>query len=147
MKNTPCKVIGLLALAFLAATQAARAQEPLLVNIPFSFTAGKMTLPAGEYQIQKPSDRSLALLIQRTDRKAAMFVTTFAVAANGPQTQSKVVFHRYGSRYFLSRIWVAGYSQGKELPKSAEEKEQALAAHNQPPEQITILARLTPTQP
>ena len=146
MKNTLWKVTGLLWLAFLAATQA-RAQEPLLVSIPFSFTAGKVTLPAGEYRVQKPSDRSLALLIQRTDGSPAMFVTPIAVSANRPQPQSKLVFHRDGNRYFLSQIWVAGYSRGKQLPKSPEEKEQALAAHNQLPAQVTIVARLTPPQP
>ena len=39
-------------LALMAATETARVQEPLVVNIPFAFAAGRMALPAGEYRIQ-----------------------------------------------------------------------------------------------
>ena len=147
MKKAVFRVTGILALAFLAATQTVRAQEPLLANIPFAFSAGKMTLPAGEYRVQKAAVGSPVLIIQRTDQSAAALVPSFAAATNAPQTQSKLVFHRYGNRYFLSKVWVAGYSRGRELPKSAEEKEQALAARNETRDQVTIIARLTPPQP
>jgi len=46
MKNTLSRITGILALAFLATTQVARAQEPVLASIPFQFTAGQTTLPA-----------------------------------------------------------------------------------------------------
>jgi len=148
MKNTLCRITGILALAFLATTQVARAQDALLVNIPFAFTAGKMTLPAGQYRIQKAADTSSALLIQRTDRTAAGLVISRPVDTNWKQAgQSKAVFHRYGERYFLSQVWRAGNSRGRQLPESAKEKEQALAAHNQRPEEITIVARLISPKP
>jgi hypothetical protein len=141
MKKAFFRIAGMLGLAFLAATQTVRAQEPLLVNIPFEFTAGRVTLPAGEYRVQKPAVHSTMLLIQRTDQRAATIEPSFAAQANGPQTQSKLVFHRYGNRYFLSQVWIAGYSQGRELPKSDKEKEQALAA-SKALDQVTVVARL-----
>ncbi len=147
MKKAFLRITGMLPLALLAATQIARAQEPLLVNIPFEFTAGRMTLPAGEYRVQQSDRGSVTLLIQRTDHSVAASVTSFAAMKNAPQTESKLVFHRYGNRYFLSQVWKAGYPQGRELPKSPIEKEQALAAHNEKPEQVTIIARLTSPQP
>ncbi|SRR5229473_799164 len=147
MKKAFFRITAMSALVFLAATQTVRAQEPLLVNTPFAFTAGKVALPAGEYRVQKPGDDSPAILIQRTDGSAATFVISFAVAANAQQTQSKLVFHRYGDRYFLSRVWRAGDSRGRELPKSAKEKEQALAARNETSDQVTIIARLAPPKP
>jgi len=58
-----------------------------------------------------------------------------------------VVLHRYGQRYFLAQVWTAGNSRGIELPESVKEKEQALAAHNQRPEEITIVARLIIPKP
>src|SRR6266566_4315139 len=109
MKNTLCRITGILALAFLATTEVARAQEPVVANIPFQFTAGVMT---------------------------------HAASINAPQAKSKLVFHRYGNRYFLTQVWSAGSSLGRELPKSAKEKEQALAAHNHASDQVTIVARL-----
>ncbi len=145
MKNTLCRITGILALASLATTQVARAQEAVLANIPFAFTAGQMTLPAGEYRVQKLTNDSSPLLIRSTDGDGASIVMTFAASANAPQDKSKLVFHRYGNRYFLAQVWTAGSARGRELPKSAKEKEQALAAHNEAPEQVTIVARLTPS--
>jgi hypothetical protein len=141
MKNTLCRITGILALAFLATTQVARAQEPLLASIPFQFTAGKMTLPAGEYRVQNTGEAPF-LLIQRTDGSAATYVISNSVQVNKPQTQSKLIFHRSGKRYFLSQVWVEGHSRGRQLPPSAKEKEQALLAHNEAPDQVTIVARL-----
>lgn len=138
---------GMLALAFLAASQPLRAQERLVANIPFAFTVGKMTLPAGEYQVQKWTRDSMMLLIQCTDRSAATFAASNAVASNNPQPQSKLVFHRHGERYFLYQIWRAGESRGRQLPPSAKEEEEGLLAHNQGPDQVTIVARLVAPQP
>ena len=149
MKTTLLRITitGMLALALMAATKPARAQEPLLVHIPFAFAAGKMTLPAGEYRVQKAAYDSSILLIQRTDQAATAMVTSFAAQANAKQAQSKLIFHRSGNRYFLSQIWVAGSARGRELTKSPQEKEQSLAAHNEMPEQVTIVARLLVPKP
>jgi hypothetical protein len=144
MKNSISRIAGMLALALLAATTI-RAQEPVLVKIPFEFTAGKMTLPAGEYRVLQ-AYASPALLIQRMDRSAATFVNSNAVASNQPQAQTKLVFHCYGKQCFLAQIWRAGQSRGRELLKSAKEKEQAIA-RNEAPDQVTIVARLTSPKP
>ena len=140
MKKALCRLTGMLALAFLAA-YAVQAQEPVLANIPFAFTAGAMTLPAGEYRVQKLAVGSAVLLIRGTDNSAATLVMSNVTEANRPQTKSKMIFHCYGNRYFLSQIWVEGNSRGIELPRSAQEKE-ALQARNDKPEQVTIVARL-----
>jgi len=42
-----------------------------------------------------------------------------------PVGQTKLVFHRYGDRYFLNQIWVEGMSAGHQLPVNAREKEVA----------------------
>lgn len=138
---------GMLALALLAANQPLRAQERLVANIPFAFTVGKITLPAGEYQVQKWRSDSMMLLIQGTDQSATTFAGSNAVASDNLQPQSKLVFHRYGHRYFLYQIWRAGESRGRELPPSAKEKEEGLLAHNERPDQVTIVARLVAPQP
>lgn len=137
------RITGMLALALLAA-QVGRAQEPVLANIPFAFTAGNMTLPAGEYRVEKIQNSSPALLIRRTDGSAYMIVMTSAVQVNAPQTRTKLTFHRYANGYFLSQVWTEGNTRGRELPKSAKEKEQALLARNETPDQVTVVARLIP---
>lgn len=147
MKKVLCRVTGMLALAFLAA-RAVEAQEPLLVTIPFAFTAGRMALPAGEYRVQNTGEASAFLLIQRTDRSAATYVMSNAVEVNKPQAQSKLIFHRRGNLYFLSQVWIEGHSRGRELLPSAKEKEQqGLLARNEAPDQVTIVARLISPKP
>src|SRR2546430_5678600 len=94
---------GMFALTMLAVSQPVRAQERLIADIPFAFTAGKMTLPAGEYRVEKLADDSAALLIQRTDGSATMAGITFPASSHAPQAKSKLVFHRYAHRLFLSQ--------------------------------------------
>src|SRR5215472_18644634 len=133
--KTLCKVTGMLALALLAATQTVRAQEPVLANIPFAFTVRDTALPAGEYRVDRVRDGSSVLLIRCTEGKPAIMVMTLPASSNGPQDKTKLIFHRYGNRYFLAQVWSAGSSRGRELPKSAKEKEQALAARNVTPDE------------
>src|SRR5437016_4029786 len=38
------------------------------------------------------------------------------------QMNAKLVFHRYGSTYFLSQIWMAGESTGRELAQTRQER-------------------------
>ena len=143
MKNTLCRITGILTLAFLATTQPARAQDAVIANIPFAFTAGEMTLPAGEYRVGKlQTGTGSPLVIQRTDYSASAIVLSNATETNKEQEHSKLVFRHYANRYFLAQVWTAGSTRGRELPKSAKEKEQALAAHNETPDQVTIVARL-----
>ena len=142
--KTLCKVTGMLALALLAAAQTVRAQEPVLANIPFAFTVGSAALPAGEYRVDKVRDG--VLLIRCTEGKPAIMAMTLPASSNGPQDKTRLIFHRYGNRYFLAQVWSAGGS-GRELPESAQEKEQALAAHNATPEQVTIVAHLVSPKP
>jgi hypothetical protein len=138
---------GMLALALFAASQPARAQERLVADIPFAFSAGTMTLPSGEYRVQKLTDDPATLLIQRTEG-SGMAVITFAAASNAPQAQSKLVFHRYGDRYFPSQIWVAGNTRGRQLQKSPQEKEeQSLLARNHNADQVAIVASLQTPKP
>ena len=147
MVKTLCRITGMLTLALLA-TQGLRAQEPVLANIPFAFTAGKMALPAGEYRIGKlATGTDSLLLIQRTDYSASMIVIANAKEANKEQDHSKLIFRRHGNRYFLSQVWVAGHSRGRELPPSAQEKEEAPLARNDKPEEVTIVARLISPKP
>src|SRR5229473_5280040 len=147
MKKQSILLAGLLALSSLAATQVARAQESMVVNIPFAFTAGNATLPAGEYRVQKFERDSALLLVHCWDARAATFVVTNPAQAKELQSQSKLIFNRYGNRYFLSQVWTAGSIRGRQLRKSPKEKEMAPLARTETKGEITLVARLSPTRP
>jgi hypothetical protein len=146
MKKRILAITSLLVLCSFAATQAAQAQEPLTVNIPFAFTAGEKTLPAGEYRVQKMDTNNVVLLIRCMEPKAAIMVVTNATRSSKQQEQSKLVFNRYNDHYFLSQVWNAGFSSGRELLKTQQEKEIALSAKLQAPEQIIVAANISPNK-
>jgi hypothetical protein len=146
MKNRILVMASLLMLCSLAATQVVRAQEPLSVNIPFAFVAGETTLPAGEYRVQKMDRNNALMLIRCNEPRTAIMVVTNATQSGKQQEQSKLVFHKYGEHYFLSQVWNAGFSSGRELLKTQREREISLSAKQESPTQVILLASLSPTK-
>jgi hypothetical protein len=136
---------ALMALTAMASTRVAQAQELLVVNIPFNFVAGNMTLPAGEYSIKVSAPERTLLLIDRKDAAMSSFMNTDAVATTEIQTESKLIFNRYGDRYFLSQVWTEGNSRGRQLSKSAREKEMAQSTKLETQGQVTLVAGLPRT--
>jgi hypothetical protein len=147
MKKQSFLMAGVLMLSSMAATQVARAQDAMVVDIPFAFTAGNATLPAGEYRVQKLDRNSAVLLVHCWDARASALVITNAAQAKETQTESKLVFNRYGNRYFLSQVWNAGSIRGRQLPISPREKEMPQLARNETKTEITLVARLSPARP
>ncbi len=123
MKTRAFVTATLFVLSIIAAAQVAQADEPMTVNIPFAFVAGNATLPAGEYRVQKLDGNPAVVLIRCSGASAAAMVMSNAAQAKETQTQSKLVFNRYGNRYFLSQVWAAGSIRGRQLLKSSREKE------------------------
>jgi hypothetical protein len=116
-----------------------------VVNVPFDFVAGNQNLPAGEYSVKVSQTDARIVLIERKDATAAMFIGTNAVVANTIQSESKLVFNRYGDRYFLSQVWNEGNSRGRQLMKTAREKEIAQTAKIETEGQVTLVAELPRT--
>ena len=147
MKKRALVAATLFVLSVIVAAQVARADEPMLVNIPFQFVAGNVTLPAGEYRVQKLDRSSGILVINCSDPDASVMVVTFSAQSNDPQSESKLVFNRYENRYFLSQVWTAGSARGRQLLKSPREKELTRVASIQTKTEVTLVARLSPAKP
>ena len=114
----------------------------ITVTIPFEFTAVNKTLPAGDYVVRLEDSRS-ELKIQKSDGSTAEFVLINPVYGSDLQKQSKLVFHRYGSQYFLAQVWIVGSSNGEELRQSTQERgiRRELAALRQKPQRIEVAVR------
>ena len=145
MKTRALVMAGVMALTAMATTRVAQAQENMTVNVPFDFVAGNKTLPAGEYSVKTSQTDPKLLLIERKDASAAIFIGTNGVIANAPQSESKLVFNRYGDRYFLSQVWSEGNARGRQLMKTAREKEIALTAKVETEGQVILVAELPHT--
>jgi hypothetical protein len=144
MKKRAFVTATLFVFSLIVAAQVVRADDPMLVNIPFSFVAGDVTLPAGEYRVQKLDGNSAVLLIRCSDASTAAMVLSNTAQAKDIQTQSKLVFKRYDNRYFLSQVWTAGSIRGRQLLKSRAEKEIAQSARIETTKEVTLIARLSP---
>ena len=109
----------------------------LRANIPFAFHAGKATLPAGPYTIHESNH--VLRLSGDPGGKSAMVLTNGAYRI-APANTGQLVFHRYGSTYFLSQIWAPGAREGVGLGETRQEKE--LARNTRPNETVVVtLAR------
>jgi hypothetical protein len=144
MKKRAFVMATLFVMSLIVAAQVVKADDPMLVNIPFAFVAGDVTLPAGEYRVQKLDGNSAVVLISCSDASASTMVLSNASETKDIQTQSKLVFKRYSNRYFLSQVWKAGSNRGRQLLKSRSEKEIAQSAGLENTGEVTLIARLSP---
>src|SRR5205807_2213376 len=95
--------LALLTLAVLIALPAAMAQGVALkANIPFAFTVGDQPLPAGEYTVSSPVSGLIRVTNNQTHDSATIVSNR---GSHDAGKNSKLLFNRYGNRYFLHRIF------------------------------------------
>jgi hypothetical protein len=123
MKN---QLFALIGMGLLLASISASAQTVALkAKIPFNFVVTGRTIPAGEYAIQSVDKQGVMLSIRDADLRPTSMVISHRCESLNRSAQTKLVFHRYGTRYFLAQIWREGDKSGYELPKSNHETEVA----------------------
>jgi hypothetical protein len=120
----------------LAATSAyAQAGAPQQANVPFDFIVGSQTLPAGRYIFERINRQTIqeTILLRTAEGRAIMMVRTMPAQARSTQQQARLIFPRYGQRYFLSQLVTPGDDFRLKLPKSRFERtlERELVGSNQ----------------
>ncbi len=145
MRNRILILASLVALAVMSSARVAQAQQRITVNIPFDFVAGNTALPAGEYSVNVLGQQKSFLRVENKQAAAALLISTNAIISNVPQSATKLVFNRYGDRYFLAQVWTEGAQSGRQLSKSSREKELALYAKTDTQNQVTLVAELSTT--
>jgi hypothetical protein len=113
-------------LALVAACLPLAAQTATMsVNITFEFSAGGKIHPAGDYRVTASSGTTL-IGFSSFDAQVA----TQVLASRGDEYRrrsdtSRLVFRRYGDRYFLAEMWNAGASVARRVTPTKEETELA----------------------
>jgi hypothetical protein len=105
-----------------------------IIHIPFNFSVGEKTFPAGKYVIERTWKTSDSVwVIKRKDNVGKAMLLTRPVRANETQQETRLVFHQYGDLYFLTAFWTAGDATGREIQTSDREKslDKALAEKRQ----------------
>ena len=95
----------------------AQSAESVQAKIPFDFTVGQATLPAGEYRLSyDPAEAQGVLTVRSADGHHEVFVLTEPVdAKHGMPNANKLVFEREGTRYVLSEVFTDDSSVGLEV--------------------------------
>jgi hypothetical protein len=138
------KIVKLVVVSGTCILPAAYGQTDIRVAIPFAFHVNDKAFPSGEYSVKANSGQTVVLL-RSADHSRAQFVLTNAVQAPTPVEQSRLMFHRYGTEYFLSTIWLPGSYTGRQLPPSRGQME--LARKHAAPERTTLVAKLATKTP
>ncbi|MFB3778398.1 MAG: hypothetical protein ACE141_12345 [Bryobacteraceae bacterium] len=133
---------GILAAAAVLFTVAAPVPAQSLrvtATIPFGFTVGKATLPAGEYSILPLSNSRLIQVSNQVQRSSVLAIANSTYAGTARLAGApRLVFNRYGDHYVLSQIW-DGTSTGHQFPMSRSERTMAQVT---PVERLEIVAML-----
>jgi hypothetical protein len=96
-------ILGIL-LTFAIAGQA-QAPSRVEVNIPFEFSAGKTTLPAGTYSIKRMSGNTVTLR-SKDGHSSVILNAPVTNNSSDPNASERIVFEKYGDQYALSQIWL-----------------------------------------
>ena len=117
--------VALMAMIVGSFLSAASAQAEVRFNIPFDFTVGKVTLPAGSYTVNPVGNIQTHLQLKNRNGNEGVFQQINSVGLNPGHTSeaTKLVFHRYGDQYFLAEFWKMGATTGHALPRSKTERE------------------------
>jgi hypothetical protein len=75
-------------------------------DIPFGFYVRDTALPAGSYTLQETN--TLGVVQIRNNDTGKSIVVMAPPNQSGNTADSKLVFHKYGDRYFLSELWLTG---------------------------------------
>ena len=81
------------------------APQTMRADIPFAFTVGEKTLPAGVYTLSviNPSSDRRALQIRSRDGRFSA-ITQTSMSRGKYADEATLVFRRYGDRYFFAQI-------------------------------------------
>jgi len=121
-KHNGLRLLTLIVL--LAAASASAQTNRFRMNIPFDFNLGNTSFAAGEYVVDKTNVSQLFVSSSMAPQRGA-YMQYFSAESSEASSHTKLVFHRYGTTYFLYQVWVEGQRQGCELPLTRLEKEVA----------------------
>jgi len=132
--------LGAAMLWFTVALQGQMAPRPLLrVEVPFEFVAGGVNLPAGEYDVLHVMNPGTIMLRNRNGHGLAV-VHVFVSPTTTGKSSTKLVFNRYGEKYFLSQVWTEQDNEVHDCFKSSAELTLARSSRKLP-EVATIYAK------
>ena len=114
------------------------AQSKARADVPFDFVVDDNVLPAATYDM---FDVAAHVMMIRDFKNGNGVLSQFR-PADGKALHAKLVFHKYGERYFLYQAWSLD-GQGIQLRESKLEQEERASASNPTfaPQEVVIALR------
>lgn len=132
----------ILVLMILAVSVCASAQMPasdrVVAQVPFTFVVANRVVPYGQFTVQRTGPMANVFAVSNPEANISFVVT--ATAKRGIETAGEysLIFHRYGNRYFLTALKIAGSDTVYSIAQSRYEEE--LLAQNMPAAEEVLLA-------
>ena len=111
--------ILILMLATIANSQPSGAKV-IRIDIPFAFALGDTNFKSGYCEVSVAWQGVIWLRGPDSQVKA---INSQPVNSGKPAESTKLVFRRFGDRYFLSEVWVQGDGAGRELRPTRQQQE------------------------
>ena len=148
MKKQAYMIVAMVMFTAAVGLSSAKAQTSgptiLHVGIPFAFGVGTQTLPAGRYRVTFVNNASDIKTLQLRDNAghSSVMVQTSSVIGK-TANNGKLVFNRYGDRYYFAQVWLPADNIGMQAPKSRAEKATAreLASITKATEVLVLTAK------
>ena len=114
-------VVMLVVAAGLSSASAQNSTQ-MTADIPFAFHVGDQSFAAGEYEVRlsNPSSPRRVVHLRSKDGSANVLIQTNSVV-NNDNGDAKLVFNRYGDRYYFAEAWTAD-TIGMRVAKSQGER-------------------------
>ena len=125
MKHNFFGILTALALALLISVPLS-AQTIAKATVPFDFTVGQTQLSAGTYEINPLAHAAGIEIRNSTTAKSVLSVFRSEHSRNN-DSRTKLVFNRYGDKYFLSQVSCGLGGGVMQLPPSKLEQEVRIA--------------------
>ena len=121
MKRNLITILSLVVMSLLLNATGAYAQSYAKAEVPFAFNVGAKQLPAGTYEIRVLGQSPSEIMIRNTETNSAAL--SIARTESPRNTESKLVFDRIGTQYFLTEVWKGLGAGGMIVPTSKHEQE------------------------
>jgi hypothetical protein len=142
MRTHIVRALGAAALLLSLGTVASADSDRVRAFIPFDFVARGTTLPAGTYYVTPQFQTNELLNV--SGMKKGVFIFGNRVDTGSKAEPTRLVFHRYGDRYFLHQIWLED-GKGYQMPESTQERELQKAENAPPVASVIVYASLNST--
>jgi hypothetical protein len=118
--------LALVSLLFVAAGAPwlnAQITDAIRAHVDHSFIIGNTTLPPGEYtfRVMQDSDLEVMTAASENDKTSVDFVVRETTADHTP-SHSELVFRKYGSTEFLSKIFEGRSKSGGEVTETSRQE-------------------------